>query len=61
MPHAVYATTHSFHPCPSSSADGFMYGGPVAVIWGWVLIVAMTLTIALSMAEICSSLPTTGG
>lgn len=40
---------------------GFTYGGPVVVIWGWVLIVSMTLTIALSMAEICSSLPTTGG
>ena len=36
-------------------------GGPVVVVWGWVLIVSMTLTIATSMAEICSSLPTTGG
>ncbi|KAI7843794.1 hypothetical protein COHA_002692 [Chlorella ohadii] len=40
---------------------GFTYGGPVMASWGWVLIVCMTLTIALSMAEICSSLPTTGG
>lgn len=40
---------------------GFAYGGPMVVIWGWVLIVGMTFTVALSMAEICSSLPTTGG
>ncbi|EFN58455.1 hypothetical protein CHLNCDRAFT_140447 [Chlorella variabilis] len=40
---------------------GFTYGGPVVVIWGWILIVTMTLTIALSMAEICSTLPSTGG
>lgn len=40
---------------------GFTYGGPVACVWGWVLIVTMTLTVALPMAEICSSLPTTGG
>lgn len=40
---------------------GFQYGGPVTVVWGWVLIVAMTLSVALPMAEICSSLPTTGG
>ncbi|KAL4426983.1 hypothetical protein ABPG77_009544 [Micractinium sp. CCAP 211/92] len=40
---------------------GFQYGGPVTVVWGWVLIVGMTLSVALPMAEICSSLPTTGG
>jgi len=40
---------------------GFTYGGPVVVVWGWVIIVTMTLTVALPMAEICSSLPTTGG
>ena len=40
---------------------GFTYGGPAVVIWGWILVVSMTLTIALSMAEICSSLPSAGG
>lgn len=33
----------------------------MTVVWGWVLIVGMTLSVALPMAEICSSLPTTGG
>lgn len=46
---------------PFISPVPLQYAGPVAATWGWVLIVAMTLTIALSMAEICSSLPTTGG
>lgn len=30
-------------------------------VWGWPLVVAMTFTIALSLAEICSALPTSGG
>ena len=30
-------------------------------VWGWPLVVFFTFTIALSMAEICSALPTSGG
>ncbi|GAB4816144.1 hypothetical protein N2152v2_003190 [Parachlorella kessleri] len=40
---------------------GFSYGGPVIPVWGWPLVVFFTFTIALSMAEICSALPTSGG
>jgi hypothetical protein len=36
-------------------------GGPVIPVWGWPLVVCFTYTIALSMAEICSALPTSGG
>lgn len=36
-------------------------GGPVSVIWGWVVVCSMTMFIALSMAEIVSALPTSGG
>jgi hypothetical protein len=39
---------------------GMTYGGPVAVIWGWPLVSCFTLTVALSMAEICSAYPTSG-
>ncbi|GAB4822974.1 hypothetical protein N2152v2_010020 [Parachlorella kessleri] len=39
---------------------GFAYGGPVAIIWGWVITSTMTLMVALSMAEICSAYPTSG-
>ncbi|KAK3812997.1 MAG: amino acid/metabolite permease [Benniella sp.] len=36
-------------------------GGPVTVIWGWLVVSVFTLTIGLSLAEICSAYPTTGG
>ncbi|KAF9350491.1 hypothetical protein BGX26_011334 [Mortierella sp. AD094] len=36
-------------------------GGPVAVIWGWLVVSLFTLTIGMSLAEICSAYPTTGG
>ncbi|GAQ79261.1 amino acid transporter protein [Klebsormidium nitens] len=40
---------------------GFSYGGPVSVIWGWVTVGFFSIFIALSMAELTSSLPTAGG
>jgi amino acid permease (GABA permease) len=36
-------------------------GGPVMIIWGWVIVGIMTLFVGLSMAEVCSSFPTAGG
>ncbi|TIA83876.1 hypothetical protein E3P92_01816 [Wallemia ichthyophaga] len=36
-------------------------GGPVSVLWGWVFISLMSICIALSLAEICSRFPTSGG
>eukprot|EP00891_Asterochloris_glomerata_P001109 jgi/Astpho2/1109/e_gw1.00020.5.1_t len=36
-------------------------GGPVSVVWGWVAVVFMTMFVALSMAEIVSALPSSGG
>jgi amino acid transporter len=40
---------------------GLTTGGPAMVIWGWCIVVLMTMTVALSMAEICSAYPTSGG
>lgn len=40
---------------------GFTHGGPAVIVWGWPLVVTMTLSVALPMAEICSSLPSSGG
>ncbi|MCO5598509.1 hypothetical protein L7F22_052606 [Adiantum nelumboides] len=34
--------------------------GPIGVIWGWVVVCFFTWFIALALAEICSSFPTTG-
>ncbi|KAK9918140.1 hypothetical protein WJX75_001594 [Coccomyxa subellipsoidea] len=36
-------------------------GGAPTAIWGWVLVSGMTMTVALTMAEIVSSLPSSGG
>ncbi|KAG0050047.1 hypothetical protein BGZ83_005168 [Gryganskiella cystojenkinii] len=36
-------------------------GGPAVIIWGWVFVSIMSMCVAASMAEICSSYPTSGG
>ena len=36
-------------------------GGPVALLYGWIVTGLFTLCIGLSLAEICSSYPTAGG
>ncbi|KAI8581174.1 hypothetical protein K450DRAFT_279273 [Umbelopsis ramanniana AG] len=36
-------------------------GGPVVIIFGWVVVTCITLTVALSLAEVCSAYPTSGG
>ncbi|KAF9951337.1 hypothetical protein BGZ72_007132 [Mortierella alpina] len=41
--------------------DALQSGGPVTVIWGWLVVTFFTLMIGLSLAEICSAYPTTGG
>ncbi|KAK7269812.1 hypothetical protein RIF29_22564 [Crotalaria pallida] len=40
---------------------GLNYGGPVSMVYGWFVACVFTMTVALSMAEICSSYPTSGG
>ncbi|XP_057424562.1 amino-acid permease BAT1 homolog [Lotus japonicus] len=40
---------------------GLNYGGTVSFVYGWLLASAFTMLVALSMAEICSSYPTSGG
>ncbi|CAJ1977473.1 unnamed protein product [Sphenostylis stenocarpa] len=40
---------------------GLNYGGTVSFVYGWFIVSAFTMTVALSMAEICSSYPTSGG
>lgn len=39
----------------------WLYGGPVAVIWGWIIIVAMNLFVGLALSEMASAFPTAGG
>jgi amino acid transporter len=40
---------------------GLNYGGPVSLVYGWLIASVFTMLVALSMAEICSSYPTSGG
>jgi amino acid permease (GABA permease) len=40
---------------------GMTYGGPVDLVWGWVLVGVMVLIVGLGMAEIASAYPTAGG
>ncbi|KAF9347113.1 hypothetical protein BGX26_001384 [Mortierella sp. AD094] len=40
---------------------GMATGGPVAIIWGWMLVAFFVMFIGLGMAEICSTFPTAGG
>lgn len=41
--------------------DALAKGGPLEMTLGWPLVTAGTLLVALSMAELCSALPTSGG
>ncbi|MGA7920011.1 MAG: hypothetical protein WCA38_10080, partial [Candidatus Acidiferrales bacterium] len=40
---------------------GLTMGGPLEMTLGWPLATVGTLFVALSMAELCSALPTSGG
>lgn len=42
-------------------ATGLTDGGPVTIIWGWVFVSLISLSIAASLAEICAVYPTAGG
>ncbi|KAL8142023.1 hypothetical protein V2J09_015055 [Rumex salicifolius] len=40
---------------------GLTFGGPVVMVYGWFIAGTFTMFVGLSMAEICSSYPTSGG
>ncbi|KAG2496592.1 hypothetical protein HYH03_005414 [Edaphochlamys debaryana] len=39
---------------------GLLYGGPVVMAWGWLLVTAFTVSVGLSMSELASAYPTSG-
>ncbi|KHG11052.1 putative amino-acid permease C15C4.04c [Gossypium arboreum] len=40
---------------------GLTFGGPISLVYGWFIAGGFTMFVGLSMAEICSSYPTSGG
>uniref|UniRef100_A0A1D1YJJ7 Putative amino-acid permease C15C4.04c n=1 Tax=Anthurium amnicola TaxID=1678845 RepID=A0A1D1YJJ7_9ARAE len=40
---------------------GLNFGGPIAMVYGWFFTGFFTMAVGLSMAEICSAYPTSGG
>ncbi|KZO93984.1 APC amino acid permease [Calocera viscosa TUFC12733] len=46
---------------PSLFLFGLTTGGPAVMVWGWWVVAFFTMAVGLSMAEICSSCPTSGG
>jgi amino acid transporter len=46
--------------CVTTYYQALNNGGPVAIVWGWVLVSVFTTLVAMAMAEIASSMPTAG-
>jgi amino acid transporter len=46
--------------CLTSYYLAFNNGGPVAITWGWLLVGAFCVLVAMAMGEIASSMPTAG-
>ena len=45
----------------STYNTGLRYGGPASMTLGWLVVTVFNGCVALSMAEICSAYPTSGG
>jgi amino acid transporter len=45
----------------STYNTGLRYGGPASMTLGWLVVSSFNACVALSMAEICSAYPTSGG
>jgi len=46
--------------CLTSYYIAFNNGGPVVIIWGWLLVGVFCVLVAMAMAEIASAMPTAG-
>ena len=47
--------------CLTLYGYGLTTGGPVTMVWGWLIVGMMTTIVGLGMAEVCSAYPTAGG
>jgi amino acid transporter len=46
--------------CLTSYYIGFQWGGPVVVVWGWLLVGFFVTLVALGMGDVASAMPTAG-
>jgi amino acid transporter len=46
--------------CMTLLGYGLSTGGPAEILWGWLLVGALTTVVGLAMAELASAYPTTG-
>jgi amino acid transporter len=46
--------------CLTSYYIGFQWGGPVAIVWGWLLVGFFVTLVSLGMGDVASSMPTAG-
>ncbi|KAG2482819.1 hypothetical protein HYH03_018260 [Edaphochlamys debaryana] len=59
---AVSTSVLSFYAFMETyGTQGLAYGGPVSVMWGWVLCSVFSIVVALCLAELLSAFPTSGG
>ncbi len=46
---------------PDNAPKGMGYAGTPGMVWGWLIAILFIQCVAMSMAELCSSMPTSGG
>ena len=47
--------------CFTTYPQAWNLGGPIAISWGWPIVVLLILPVAFSMAEVAAAYPTAGG
>lgn len=61
-----YVSDHKDRDTSTEGADGYStqgmgYAGTPGMIWGWLIAMVFIQCVAMSMAEVCSAMPTSGG
>lgn len=44
----------------TTMSTGLTNGGPAVIVWGWIIVAALSVLSGASLAEICSAYPTAG-
>lgn len=61
----LYFVSHSRRIAIGTTSDldgkGMGFAGTPGMVWGWLIAMVFIQCVAMSMAELCSSMPTSGG